>query len=82
MCGIVAAAAQRNVAAILLEGLKRLEYRGYDSVGMAILGEDGLQCRRHAGKVALLAADLARTPFPASSASPTRAGRPMASPAK
>jgi glucosamine--fructose-6-phosphate aminotransferase (isomerizing) len=64
MCGIVAAAAQRNVAAILLEGLKRLEYRGYDSVGMAILGEDGLQCRRHAGKVALLAADLARTPFP------------------
>jgi len=64
MCGIVAAAAQRNVAAILLEGLKRLEYRGYDSVGMAILGEDGLQCRRHAGKVALLAEDLSRTPFP------------------
>ena len=64
MCGIVAAAAQRNVAAILLEGLKRLEYRGYDSVGMAILGEDGLQCRRHAGKVALLAEDLARVPFP------------------
>ncbi len=64
MCGIVAAAAQRNVAAILLEGLKRLEYRGYDSVGMAILGEDGLQCRRHAGKVALLAEDLARSPFP------------------
>lgn len=64
MCGIVAAAAQRNVAAILLEGLKRLEYRGYDSVGMAILGEDGLQCRRHAGKVALLTEDLARAPFP------------------
>ncbi|HEX4882057.1 MAG TPA: glutamine--fructose-6-phosphate transaminase (isomerizing) [Porticoccaceae bacterium] len=64
MCGIVAAAAQRNVAAILLEGLKRLEYRGYDSAGMAILGSDGLQCRRHAGKVALLAEDMERTPFP------------------
>jgi len=63
MCGIVAAAAQRNVAAILLEGLKRLEYRGYDSAGMAVLGAEGLQCRRHAGKVALLAEDLARTPF-------------------
>ena len=62
MCGIVAAAAQRNVAAILLEGLKRLEYRGYDSAGMAVLGADGLQCRRHAGKVALLSADLAQTP--------------------
>jgi glucosamine--fructose-6-phosphate aminotransferase (isomerizing) len=64
MCGIVAAAAQRNVAAILLEGLKRLEYRGYDSVGMAILGDRGLQCRRHAGKVALLADDLGREAFP------------------
>ena len=64
MCGIVAAAAQRNVAAILLECLKRLEYRGYDSAGMAILGSDGLQCRRHAGKVALLAEDMERTPFP------------------
>jgi glucosamine--fructose-6-phosphate aminotransferase (isomerizing) len=64
MCGIVAAAAQRNVAAILLEGLKRLEYRGYDSVGMAILSDRGLQCRRHAGKVALLADDLAREAFP------------------
>ncbi|MGB5098025.1 MAG: glutamine--fructose-6-phosphate aminotransferase, partial [Porticoccaceae bacterium] len=64
MCGIVAATAQRNVAAILLEGLKRLEYRGYDSVGMAIVADGVLCCRKHAGKVALLAEDLADIPFP------------------
>ena len=64
MCGIVAAAAQRNVAAILLEGLKRLEYRGYDSVGMAIVADGVLLSRKHAGKVALLADDLADIPFP------------------
>ncbi len=41
MCGIVGAVAQRNVEGILLEGLKRLEYRGYDSAGMAVLAADG-----------------------------------------
>ena len=39
MCGIVAAATRRNVSGILLEGLQRLEYRGYDSAGMALLSE-------------------------------------------
>ncbi|PCI77447.1 MAG: glutamine--fructose-6-phosphate transaminase (isomerizing) [SAR86 cluster bacterium] len=39
MCGIVGAIAERNVSGILLEGLKRLEYRGYDSAGLAIIGE-------------------------------------------
>ena len=39
MCGIVGAIAQRNVSPILLEGLRRLEYRGYDSAGIAILNE-------------------------------------------
>ena len=37
MCGIVGAVAQRDVSQILLEGLKRLEYRGYDSAGMALI---------------------------------------------
>jgi glucosamine--fructose-6-phosphate aminotransferase (isomerizing) len=37
MCGIVGAVAERNVVEILLEGLKRLEYRGYDSAGVALL---------------------------------------------
>ncbi len=37
MCGIVGAVAERNIANILLEGLKRLEYRGYDSAGLAVI---------------------------------------------
>ncbi len=41
MCGIVGAVAQRDVAEILMEGLRRLEYRGYDSAGMALLTEQG-----------------------------------------
>ena len=40
MCGIVGAAADRNVVGILLEGLQRLEYRGYDSAGLTVLSED------------------------------------------
>lgn len=40
MCGIVGAVAERNVTAILLEGLKRLEYRGYDSAGVAVYTND------------------------------------------
>lgn len=59
MCGIVAAVAERNVQGILLEGLKRLEYRGYDSAGMAVLDADGMLVRRRAvGKVAALEAQL------------------------
>ena len=37
MCGIVGAVAKRDIAPILLEGLKRLEYRGYDSAGLAVI---------------------------------------------
>ena len=40
MCGIVGAVAQRDIAAILVDGLHRLEYRGYDSAGVAVLGAD------------------------------------------
>lgn len=40
MCGIVGAVAERNITAILLEGLKRLEYRGYDSAGVAVFTND------------------------------------------
>lgn len=55
MCGIVAAVAQRNVVPILMEGLKRLEYRGYDSAGIALLDAYGeLQRRRSVGKVEAL----------------------------
>ena len=52
MCGIVGAIAHRDVAEILLEGLKRLEYRGYDSAGLAIISPQGeLQRVRRVGKV-------------------------------
>lgn len=52
MCGIVGAIAQRNITEILVEGLKRLEYRGYDSAGVAVLEKNGLirDCKR-VGKV-------------------------------
>jgi glucosamine--fructose-6-phosphate aminotransferase (isomerizing) len=55
MCGIVGAIAERNVTPILMEGLRRLEYRGYDSAGIAVRNGDGrLQRIRSVGKVAEL----------------------------
>lgn len=55
MCGIVGAIAERNVEAILIEGLRRLEYRGYDSAGLAIQKQDKTISRQRAlGKVARL----------------------------
>ena len=56
MCGIVGAVAQRNVVPILIEGLKRLEYRGYDSAGVATIADGKLQIVRAVGKVAELEA--------------------------
>jgi len=57
MCGIVGAIAERDVTPILLEGLRRLEYRGYDSAGMAVLDAAGqLHRRRAVGKVDALSA--------------------------
>ncbi|HRP76519.1 MAG TPA: isomerizing glutamine--fructose-6-phosphate transaminase, partial [Rhodocyclaceae bacterium] len=55
MCGIVTAIATSNVVPVLLEGLRKLEYRGYDSAGLAAL-DNGLQRLRSAGRVAELAA--------------------------
>ena len=51
MCGIVGAVAERNVVPILMEGLRRLEYRGYDSAGIAILNGDSITRVRRVGKV-------------------------------
>ncbi|MGB1495926.1 MAG: glutamine--fructose-6-phosphate aminotransferase, partial [Alloalcanivorax venustensis] len=56
MCGIVGAIAHRNVSNILITGLKRLEYRGYDSAGVALLNDQGLLRVRRQGKVAALEA--------------------------
>ena len=55
MCGIVGAVAQRNVSSILIEGLRRLEYRGYDSAGAALINGDNLERYRSLGKVQELA---------------------------
>lgn len=64
MCGIVGAVAERNITAILLEGLKRLEYRGYDSAGVAVFTNDEtLERMRRPGKVSELDAALAEHPL-------------------
>ncbi len=64
MCGIVGAIAQRDVVPILLEGLRRLEYRGYDSAGVAVVDETArLRRERTRGKVAALAQRLSERPL-------------------
>jgi glucosamine--fructose-6-phosphate aminotransferase (isomerizing) len=60
MCGIVAYLGERQAAPILLDGLKRLEYRGYDSAGLVILGENGPQLVKTVGKVRQLVEDTAK----------------------
>ena len=62
MCGIVAATAHRDVADILMSGLHALEYRGYDSAGIALLGDDGVQRQRTLGKVSDLESLLKDAP--------------------
>ncbi len=62
MCGIVGAIAERNVVPILLEGLRRLEYRGYDSAGLAMIDASELRRVRRTGKVAELEAALEAGP--------------------
>ena len=64
MCGIVGAVAKRDISSILLEGLKRLEYRGYDSAGLAIISDDQkLQRIRIKGKVDQLEAQYRLAPL-------------------
>ena len=63
MCGIVGAVAERNIVPILMEGLRRLEYRGYDSAGVAVLnGTDKLKRVRTVGKVKALQDALDQSP--------------------
>jgi glutamine---fructose-6-phosphate transaminase (isomerizing) len=61
MCGIVAAVADRNIVSVLLEGLRRLEYRGYDSAGLALINNSGLQRLRAVGRVVELTAQVEKT---------------------
>ena len=62
MCGIVGYVGHRQVPALLIEGLHRLEYRGYDSAGIAVWRPDGIQVRKKAGRVQELAALVAKSP--------------------
>ncbi|MDI6807526.1 MAG: glutamine--fructose-6-phosphate transaminase (isomerizing) [Candidatus Eisenbacteria bacterium] len=63
MCGIVAYVGKKECKPILLEGIKRLEYRGYDSAGIAIIGKDGVLIEKTAGKIATLEAKLLSIPM-------------------
>ena len=63
MCGIVGAVAQRNVVPILVEGLKRLEYRGYDSAGVAVIENNSIHRQRELGKVAGLETLIKQQPI-------------------
>jgi len=59
MCGIVAYVGRKICQPVLIEGLKRLEYRGYDSAGVAVIGADGrIAVRRAVGRISVLETKL------------------------
>ena len=81
MCGIVGYIGPRQAAGLLLEGLRRLEYRGYDSSGIAVVNGNGLKIMKAAGKLSVLEqAAGGRDAAAAPSASGTPAGPPTARP--
>ena len=63
MCGIVGGIAERDITPILMEGLKRLEYRGYDSAGIAIVKDGRIQHLRAIGKIVNLEVEQVKTPI-------------------
>jgi glucosamine--fructose-6-phosphate aminotransferase (isomerizing) len=77
MCGIVGIVGKREVAPLLVDALKRLEYRGYDSAGVATVHDGHLDRRRAEGKLANLDRKLGEEPLAGRSASATPGGPPM-----
>ena len=69
MCGIVGYTGPRSAQDVVIEGLRRLEYRGYDSAGIAVEADGRIEARKKSGKITNLDAELAAHPLPASSAS-------------
>src|SRR5437016_13512243 len=62
MCGVVGYVGPKDAVAVLLDGLTRLEYRGYDSAGVAVLNGRGVETRKLAGRIAALRDLLAQDP--------------------
>jgi glucosamine--fructose-6-phosphate aminotransferase (isomerizing) len=62
MCGIVGYIGDKDAVGVIVDGLKRLEYRGYDSAGLAVLGPEGLEVRRAAGRIKVLEGLLRERP--------------------
>src|SRR5689334_14135917 len=73
MCGIVGYVGPRDAVPVIVEGLRRLEYRGYDSAGIAVVADGVLERRRSVGKLQNLEENLAKAPLRARSASATPA---------
>ena len=63
MCGIVGYIGEKQVVPVLVEGLRKLEYRGYDSAGVAVVRPEGIEVRRSAGKLSRLEDVLKTTPL-------------------
>jgi len=63
MCGIIGYIGNREATEVIIEGLTRLEYRGYDSTGIAVLNSNGIEIRKRPGKLRILKADLKKNPL-------------------
>ena len=66
MCGIVGYVGPQQAEGVVIEGLRRLEYRGYDSAGIALVHDGKIACEKRAGKLANLEKAIADRPLPAS----------------
>lgn len=63
MCGIIGYVGTKPVVSVLLDGLKRLEYRGYDSAGIAVVADGQLELRRTSGKLSNLEVAIQQAPL-------------------